>query len=198
MYRACVCLHNERVSTVRQRTQEASECEKPGVSQHECVAWFGFLYIASAQQGDLRLSGPPSGQGAGGGTRTCNRRVTADLSADSLATVLPTPLHECVKSRESQTPDRKTLAGLRIPLIRHSRATWIGCSTSDGKRKPSEERRRILVLLLLHKDTQRHSRVPPLVPTLQGSHWTAFHIRPPLHLPKVTTNSMASPIYSPS
>ncbi|GFO27990.1 hypothetical protein PoB_005449500 [Plakobranchus ocellatus] len=26
-----------------------------------------FLYIASPQQGDLRLSGPPSGQGAGGG-----------------------------------------------------------------------------------------------------------------------------------
>ncbi|GFO43861.1 hypothetical protein PoB_007036600 [Plakobranchus ocellatus] len=51
----------------------------------------GFLYIASPQQGDLRLSGPPSGQGAGGGARTRDRMVPADLRADSLATVPPTP-----------------------------------------------------------------------------------------------------------
>ncbi|GFN76272.1 hypothetical protein PoB_000277800 [Plakobranchus ocellatus] len=50
-----------------------------------------FLYIASPQQGDLRLSGPPSGQGAGSGARTRDRRVPADLKADSQATVLPTP-----------------------------------------------------------------------------------------------------------
>ncbi|GFN87038.1 hypothetical protein PoB_001354400 [Plakobranchus ocellatus] len=43
------------------------------------------------QQGDLRLSGPPSGQDAGGGARTRDRRVPADLRADSLATVPPTP-----------------------------------------------------------------------------------------------------------
>ncbi|GFO12844.1 hypothetical protein PoB_003934900 [Plakobranchus ocellatus] len=46
---------------------------------------------ASPQQGDLRLSGPPSGQDAGGGARTRDRRVPADLRADSLATVPPTP-----------------------------------------------------------------------------------------------------------
>ncbi|GFO45857.1 hypothetical protein PoB_007236200 [Plakobranchus ocellatus] len=45
----------------------------------------------SPQQGDLRLSGPPSGQGAGAGARTRDRRVPADLRADSLATVPPTP-----------------------------------------------------------------------------------------------------------
>ncbi|GFO28293.1 dehydrodolichyl diphosphate synthase complex subunit nus1 [Plakobranchus ocellatus] len=44
------------------------------------------------QQGDLRLSGPPSGQGVGSGARTRDRRVPADLRADSQATVLPTPL----------------------------------------------------------------------------------------------------------
>ncbi|GFO16920.1 hypothetical protein PoB_004342500 [Plakobranchus ocellatus] len=49
---------------------------------------------ASPQQGDLRLSGPPSGQGAGGGARTRDRRVPADFRADSLATVPPTP-HQC-------------------------------------------------------------------------------------------------------
>ncbi|GFO26126.1 hypothetical protein PoB_005263100 [Plakobranchus ocellatus] len=50
-----------------------------------------FLYIASPQQGDLRLSGPPSGQGASSGARTRDRRVPADLRADSQATVLQTP-----------------------------------------------------------------------------------------------------------
>ncbi|GFO34030.1 hypothetical protein PoB_006053500 [Plakobranchus ocellatus] len=45
------------------------------------VKWvLGFLYIAS-----------PSGQGAGSGARTRDRRVPADLRADSQATVLPTP-----------------------------------------------------------------------------------------------------------
>ncbi|GFO19277.1 hypothetical protein PoB_004578200 [Plakobranchus ocellatus] len=50
------------------------------------------LYIASPQQCDLKLLGPPSGQGAGGKTRTRDRRVPADLRADSLTTVSPTPL----------------------------------------------------------------------------------------------------------
>ncbi|GFN82943.1 retrovirus-related pol polyprotein from transposon opus [Plakobranchus ocellatus] len=48
-------------------------------------------HIFSPQQGDLRLSGPPSGQGTGSGARTRDRRVPADLRADSQATVLPTP-----------------------------------------------------------------------------------------------------------
>ncbi|GFN95733.1 hypothetical protein PoB_002223900 [Plakobranchus ocellatus] len=47
------------------------------------------------QQGDLRLSGPPSGHGAGSGARTRDRRVPADLRADSQATVLPTPPTFC-------------------------------------------------------------------------------------------------------
>ncbi|GFO30006.1 hypothetical protein PoB_005651100 [Plakobranchus ocellatus] len=48
---------------------------------------------ASPQQGDLRLSGPPSGQGDGGGARTRDRRVPANLTADSITTVPPTPPH---------------------------------------------------------------------------------------------------------
>ncbi|GFN89760.1 hypothetical protein PoB_001626600 [Plakobranchus ocellatus] len=43
------------------------------------------------QQGDLMLLGPPSDLHAGGGARTRNRRVPADLRADPLATVPPTP-----------------------------------------------------------------------------------------------------------
>ncbi|GFO35221.1 hypothetical protein PoB_006172600 [Plakobranchus ocellatus] len=46
---------------------------------------------ASDYLGDLKLSGPPSGQGAGGEARTRIRRVPADLRADSLATVPPAP-----------------------------------------------------------------------------------------------------------
>ncbi|GFN90258.1 hypothetical protein PoB_001676400 [Plakobranchus ocellatus] len=45
----------------------------------------------SPQQGDLMLSDPPLGQGAGGGARTRDKEVPADLRADSLATVPPTP-----------------------------------------------------------------------------------------------------------
>ncbi|GFO49804.1 hypothetical protein PoB_007630900 [Plakobranchus ocellatus] len=48
------------------------------------------LYIASSQQGDPRLSGPPSGQGDGGGARTRDRTFPSDLSADLPATVPPT------------------------------------------------------------------------------------------------------------
>ncbi|GFO21625.1 hypothetical protein PoB_004813000 [Plakobranchus ocellatus] len=43
------------------------------------------------QQGDLRLLSPPSGQSAGSGARTRDRKVSADLGADSLATVPPKP-----------------------------------------------------------------------------------------------------------
>ncbi|GFN82218.1 hypothetical protein PoB_000872400 [Plakobranchus ocellatus] len=38
----------------------------------------------SPQEGDLKLSGPPSGQGRGGGAQTHNRRVPAYLRADSV------------------------------------------------------------------------------------------------------------------
>ncbi|GFO24643.1 hypothetical protein PoB_005114800 [Plakobranchus ocellatus] len=50
--------------------------------------------LAFPQQGDLRLSGPPSGQGAGGGARTRDRKVPADFRADSLATVPPTRIRK--------------------------------------------------------------------------------------------------------
>ncbi|GFO43947.1 major facilitator superfamily domain-containing protein 4 [Plakobranchus ocellatus] len=49
------------------------------------------LMAGNPQQGDLRLSGPPSGQGAGSGARTRDRRVPADLRADSQATATDAP-----------------------------------------------------------------------------------------------------------
>ncbi|GFN82725.1 hypothetical protein PoB_000923100 [Plakobranchus ocellatus] len=45
----------------------------------------------SPQHGDLRLSGPPSGQGASGEARLCDRRVPADHMADLLSSMPPTP-----------------------------------------------------------------------------------------------------------
>ncbi|GFO28710.1 hypothetical protein PoB_005521500 [Plakobranchus ocellatus] len=50
----------------------------------------GCMYLACPQHDDLRLSGPPPGQEASSGARTRNRRVPADLRADSLSTVPPT------------------------------------------------------------------------------------------------------------
>ncbi|GFO30425.1 hypothetical protein PoB_005693000 [Plakobranchus ocellatus] len=46
-------------------------------SVYYTVSRLGFLYTASLQQGDLSLSGPPSGQGAGGGAQIRYRRVPA-------------------------------------------------------------------------------------------------------------------------
>ncbi|GFN95789.1 cnpolydom [Plakobranchus ocellatus] len=48
------------------------------------------IYTCDPQQGDFRLLGPPSGQGAGGGAQTHNRRVPADHRADLQAPVPPT------------------------------------------------------------------------------------------------------------
>ncbi|GFO24295.1 hypothetical protein PoB_005080000 [Plakobranchus ocellatus] len=39
----------------------------------------GRLYTTNPQQGDFKLSGPRSGQDAGGGVRTRDRSVPADL-----------------------------------------------------------------------------------------------------------------------
>ncbi|GFO01933.1 hypothetical protein PoB_002843800 [Plakobranchus ocellatus] len=49
------------------------------------------VFMASPQQGDLKLLGHLSGQSAGGGARTRDRSIPEDLRADSLATVPPTP-----------------------------------------------------------------------------------------------------------
>ncbi|GFO47609.1 hypothetical protein PoB_007411400 [Plakobranchus ocellatus] len=46
------------------------------------------------------LSGPPSAQGAGVGARTRDIKIPADIRADSLATVPPTPPCPCEKDRQ--------------------------------------------------------------------------------------------------
>ncbi|GFN89310.1 hypothetical protein PoB_001581600 [Plakobranchus ocellatus] len=67
-----------------------TQFERPGRVEDINEANTQILYFAP-QQVDTRLSGPPSDQGAGGGVRTSDRRVSANLRADSLATVPPTP-----------------------------------------------------------------------------------------------------------
>ncbi|GFO22958.1 hypothetical protein PoB_004946300 [Plakobranchus ocellatus] len=57
---------------------------------------------ASPQHGYLRLSGLPSCQGAGGGARTRDRRVSADFRAGSLFTVPPTLLTWSFQIEDSQ------------------------------------------------------------------------------------------------
>ncbi|GFO34629.1 hypothetical protein PoB_006113400 [Plakobranchus ocellatus] len=76
--------------------------------------WFGLLYTVSPQQGDLRLSGCPSGQGVGGGARTRDRRFPANLRAASLAAVPPSEsrkfmsgLAENVKGGDMENKGRK-------------------------------------------------------------------------------------------
>ncbi|GFN94166.1 hypothetical protein PoB_002067200 [Plakobranchus ocellatus] len=61
---------------------------------------------ASPQHGDLRLSGPLSGQGASGGAQSRDRTVPADVRADSLATEPPTPrtFREARESSDKPTP----------------------------------------------------------------------------------------------
>ncbi|GFO27577.1 hypothetical protein PoB_005408200 [Plakobranchus ocellatus] len=71
-----------------------------------------FLYRASPQQGDLRISGPPSGRDASGGARIRERMVLADLRADSLATVPPT---SPMKARSGQA----SMAGLDRKIHRN-------------------------------------------------------------------------------
>ncbi|GFO04983.1 hypothetical protein PoB_003148800 [Plakobranchus ocellatus] len=56
-----------------------------------CSKYLWPSWYVSPQQGDLRLSGPPSGQDARGGARTRDRRIPADLRASSLAFEPPTP-----------------------------------------------------------------------------------------------------------
>ncbi|GFO19675.1 hypothetical protein PoB_004618000 [Plakobranchus ocellatus] len=70
---------------------EETSCIKDKKGQKRKVKiGFWFLHRASPQRGDLRLSGPPSGQDAGGGARTRDRMIPADLRADSQASVPPT------------------------------------------------------------------------------------------------------------
>ncbi|GFN94927.1 hypothetical protein PoB_002143300 [Plakobranchus ocellatus] len=57
---------------------------------------------ASPHQVDLRLLGPPSGQGAGNVARTRDRRIPADLRADSLTTVPPTSPINRGKNKEME------------------------------------------------------------------------------------------------
>ncbi|GFN75185.1 ATP-dependent DNA helicase q4 [Plakobranchus ocellatus] len=82
-------IHYSMAKSFEAYVQEIGRAGRDGAEAHCHV--FLDPEVVSPQQGDLRLSGPPSGHGAGGGARTRDRRIAADIRADSLASVPPTP-----------------------------------------------------------------------------------------------------------
>ncbi|GFO15870.1 hypothetical protein PoB_004237500 [Plakobranchus ocellatus] len=67
--------------------------------KQESGHWFGLIcfglilvFIVRPQQGDIRLSGPPSGQGTGGEVQTPDGGIPPDIRADLLSTA-PSMLH---------------------------------------------------------------------------------------------------------
>ncbi|GFO41648.1 hypothetical protein PoB_006815300 [Plakobranchus ocellatus] len=77
-----------------QRTDKALQTNSD-LDKHQAQVSLHRHYSWTLTQFTTRLSqafGPPSGQDASGGARTRDRRVPADLRADSLATLPPTPL----------------------------------------------------------------------------------------------------------
>ncbi|GFO26214.1 hypothetical protein PoB_005271900 [Plakobranchus ocellatus] len=92
---------------------------------------------SNPQQDDLRLSGPPSGRGAGGGARTRDRRVPADLRADLLTTLLPTPHKEIEKDLvyvHIASPQR---VDLRLSGLRQAKMS-VACSNLLEQKDPCE------------------------------------------------------------
>ncbi|GFO19179.1 hypothetical protein PoB_004568400 [Plakobranchus ocellatus] len=92
------------------------------------------------KKGDLRLSGPQSGQGAGGGAQTRDRRVPADLRADSLATVPPTPT-------PTPTPIRQRQLQFLGHICRHSSFKHLAIT---GKIEGNHSRQRITFIKSLN------------------------------------------------
>ncbi|GFO09528.1 hypothetical protein PoB_003603300 [Plakobranchus ocellatus] len=96
--------------------------------------------MASPEQGDLRFSGPPSGQGAGGGAQICDRRVPADLKTDSLATVQPMAFHLTIHTfRKMASTKTMTVVAVLVLLcvtlsIAPPGVSYADCIGSQGVR----------------------------------------------------------------
>ncbi|GFN96272.1 hypothetical protein PoB_002277800 [Plakobranchus ocellatus] len=91
--------------------------------------------IASPQQGDLGLSGPLSGQGAGGGARTRHRWVPENLRANLLSTVPPMPMaHPNAMTREEQVEAYFRVSSLTPPRY-HLHLQQLGSSNIDQSYK---------------------------------------------------------------
>ncbi|GFN88231.1 hypothetical protein PoB_001473700 [Plakobranchus ocellatus] len=78
-----------------------------------------FLCTVSLHKGDLRLSGPPSGQGTCSGTKIGDKRIPADLMVDPLSTV-PTTLRDILRhniSSPEMAVGQKTCLCLSLPVL---------------------------------------------------------------------------------
>ncbi|GFO37777.1 hypothetical protein PoB_006428200 [Plakobranchus ocellatus] len=93
-----------------------------------------FVYIACLQQGDLKLSGPPSGHGAGCRARIRNRRAHADLRAGSLPTVPPMPPFWAQHEEMAFSPTAMR-AGIRDRRDFPDRVRYTLCRDSEKGRK---------------------------------------------------------------
>ncbi|GFO32973.1 C-type lectin-related protein 4 [Plakobranchus ocellatus] len=91
------CINAARHCSTLDRLIEAIRRKRP-------VRW---KVVEDSQQGDLRLSGPPSGQGAGSGARTRDRRVPADA-----------PSLRRVASEQSGRSGKKAVAATFFLLFR--------------------------------------------------------------------------------
>ncbi|GFO07962.1 hypothetical protein PoB_003446700 [Plakobranchus ocellatus] len=91
---------------------------------------------ACPQQGDLRLLGPPSGRGAHGRARTCDRRIPADLRADSQATVPPTPPMR--RKSGSAARNRSANTNIRLGVGRTKSVKELEQSQEGHRRKVKE------------------------------------------------------------
>ncbi|GFO07423.1 hypothetical protein PoB_003392800 [Plakobranchus ocellatus] len=83
--------------------------EDPGEKKKKKKKRSNYAEADNSWLSDLRLSGPPPGQGASSGARTCDRKVPANLSMDSLATVPPTRPVQVVPSTSCHEADDKSL-----------------------------------------------------------------------------------------
>ncbi|GFO46167.1 hypothetical protein PoB_007267200 [Plakobranchus ocellatus] len=81
----------EGVTGSRPGRSEGSQNANTVLAVYNLGHFCDLMSVLGPQQGDLRLSGPPPGRDASGGARTSDKRVPADLRADSLATEPPKP-----------------------------------------------------------------------------------------------------------
>ncbi|GFO33452.1 hypothetical protein PoB_005995700 [Plakobranchus ocellatus] len=97
------------------------------------------------------LSGSPSSQGADGGARTRDKRVPADLRADSLATVLLTPPERDRQTREKRegnaqadTTRMRATEGNALADTTRMRATEVSTNTRmKGKHDLKKDQTRV-------------------------------------------------------
>ncbi|GFO47715.1 hypothetical protein PoB_007422000 [Plakobranchus ocellatus] len=87
-----------RREEVKEERRESLKAEHANDSAWKVKARIVTQDNVNPQQDDPTLLGPPSGQSANGGARNSDRRIPADLRADSLTTEPLTPRSKYIKN----------------------------------------------------------------------------------------------------